>query len=81
MAEIRKKYPDIFKRCEESTTCFLHSPDPRKAMEVSEVEREVFWEQQYAEPGFSMWIGNFSDILRDREANRLVSDFVARKIR
>ena len=76
-----KKYPDIFRPCEESTTCFLHSPDPRKAMDVSEVEREVFWEQQYAEPGFSMWIGNFSDILRDREANRLVSDFVARKIR
>ena len=41
MAEIRKKYPDIFKRCEESTTCFLHSPDPRKAMELSEVERGV----------------------------------------
>jgi cation diffusion facilitator CzcD-associated flavoprotein CzcO len=28
-----------------------------------------------------MWQGNFRDILVDREANRLVSDFVAKKIR
>ena len=81
MDEIRKDYPNIFRRCQESTSCFLHSPDPRKAMELSDAEREAFWEQQYGEPGFSMWVGNFSDILMDREANRLVSDFVARKIR
>jgi cation diffusion facilitator CzcD-associated flavoprotein CzcO len=31
--------------------------------------------------GFGMWQGNFRDILTDRKANALLSDFVARKIR
>ena len=44
-------------------------------------EREAFWEKLYGEPGFGIWMGNFRDILVDRQANRLISDFVARKIR
>ena len=44
-------------------------------------EREAFFEKLYAEPGFGIWQGNFRDILTDREANALISDFVARKIR
>ena len=44
-------------------------------------EREAFWEKLYAEPGFGIWQGNFRDILTDREANALISDFIARKIR
>ena len=81
MAEIRKTYPDIFRRCRETFACFLHSPDPRKATEVSDAEREALWEKLYASKGFGMWQGNFRDILMDRRANAMVSDFVARKIR
>ena len=81
MAEIRKRYDEIFQRCRETFACFLHSPDPRKTMEVTPAEREALWEKLYANKGFGMWQGNFRDILMDREANRLVSDFMARKIR
>ena len=81
MAEIRKRYPEIFKRCQETFACFMHTPDPRGTFEVTPAEREAFWEKLYAEPGFGIWQGNFRDILVDREANRLLSDFVARKIR
>jgi cation diffusion facilitator CzcD-associated flavoprotein CzcO len=49
--------------------------------EVTPEEREAFWEKLYAEPGFGIWQGNFRDILVDREANALISDFIARKIR
>jgi len=48
---------------------------------VTQEEREAFWEKLYAEPGFGIWQGNFRDILVDREANALISDFIARKIR
>jgi cation diffusion facilitator CzcD-associated flavoprotein CzcO len=48
---------------------------------VSEEEREAFWEKLYGEPGFGIWMGNFRDILLDRQANRLISDFIARKTR
>jgi cation diffusion facilitator CzcD-associated flavoprotein CzcO len=81
MARLRAGYPEMFKRCEETFACFLHTPDPRGTFEVSEEEREAFWEKRYAEPGFGIWQGNFRDILTDRKANALLSDFVARKIR
>ena len=81
MQQIRARYPEIFARCHETPGCFVHSPDPRSALEVSPEEREAFWEKLYAEPGFGIWQGNFRDILIDREANALISDFIARKIR
>jgi len=81
MERIRADYPKIIARCLETPGCFVHAPDPRAAMEVTPEEREAFWEKLYAEPGFGIWYGNFRDMLVDREANRLVSEFVARKIR
>jgi cation diffusion facilitator CzcD-associated flavoprotein CzcO len=48
---------------------------------VTQEEREAFFQKLYGEPGFGIWQGNFRDILVDREANALISDFVARKIR
>jgi cation diffusion facilitator CzcD-associated flavoprotein CzcO len=81
MQQIRGRYAEIFARCYETPGCFIHSPDPRSALEVSAEEREAFWEKLYAEPGFGIWQGNFRDILIDREANELISDFIARKIR
>lgn len=78
---LKARYPELFQRCRETFACFLHTPDPRSALEVSAEEREAFWERRYREPGFGIWQGNFRDVLTDREANRLLSDFVARKIR
>ena len=80
-ANIKSGYPEMFKRCQETFACFLHTPDPRGAFEVSNEEREAFYEKLYAERGFGIWQGNFRDILIDRKANATISDFVARKIR
>jgi len=81
MSRIRANYPEIFARCQETYGCFIHTTDPRAALEVTAEEREAFWEKLYSEPGFGIWMGNFRDILVDRQANALISDFVARKIR
>jgi cation diffusion facilitator CzcD-associated flavoprotein CzcO len=81
MAAIRAGYPEMFRRCQETFACFLHTPDPRGTFEVTPEEREAFWEKLYAERGFGIWQGNFRDILVDRAANAAISDFVARKIR
>ena len=81
MAKIRARYAEIFQRCQETFSCFLHTPDPRGTFDVSPEEREAFFEKLYAEPGFGIWVGNFKDILTNREANDAISDFVARKIR
>ena len=80
-AKIKASYPEIFARCQETFSCFIHTPDPRSALEVSAAEREAQYERLYGEPGFGIWQGNFRDITIDREANATISDFVARKIR
>jgi cation diffusion facilitator CzcD-associated flavoprotein CzcO len=81
MAELKAGYPEMFKRCQETFACFLHTPDPRGTFEVTPEEREAFFEKLYASPGFGIWQGNFKDILTNRDANKAISDFVARKIR
>jgi cation diffusion facilitator CzcD-associated flavoprotein CzcO len=78
---IKAGYPEMFRRCQETFACFLHTPDPRGTFEVTPEEREAFLEKLYAEPGFGIWQGNFRDMLTDREANAVVTEFVARKIR
>ena len=80
-ARIKANYDELFKRCKETYACFIHTVDPRGAFEVTPEEREAFLEKLYTTPGFAMWQGNFRDMLTDREANAIVSDFVARKIR
>lgn len=78
---IKASYPEIFARCRETHGCFLHSPDPRSVFEVTEEERNTFFEKLYNEPGFGIWVGSFVDTLSDDKANQFRSDFVADKIR
>ena len=60
----------MFERCQETFACFLHTPDPRGTFEVTPEEREAFWEKLYAAPGFGIWLGNFRDMLTDRDGQR-----------
>jgi len=81
MRDIRARYPEILARCRETPSCYVHGPDPRKTLEVTPEDREAFWQKLYRTPGFGQWQANFSDMLTDREANALASEFAARKIR
>ena len=80
-ARIKATYPEIFAICRDSFGCFIHQADPRNALEVSAETREAFFEKLYREPGFGIWMGNFRDILIDREANATITEFMRRKIR
>jgi len=79
--KIKASYDEIFAKCQQSYSCFLHTTDPRGTFEVSPEEREAFLESLYESQGFGMWQGNFRDMLTNREANKIISDFVADKIR
>ncbi|MEZ5234383.1 MAG: NAD(P)/FAD-dependent oxidoreductase [Acidimicrobiales bacterium] len=80
-ATIKATYPEIFEQCRKTFGQFLHDADRRNALEVSDEERLELWERLYAEPGFGIWMANFRDVLVDERANRLLSDFIADKIR
>ncbi|MFO1023653.1 MAG: NAD(P)/FAD-dependent oxidoreductase [Acetobacteraceae bacterium] len=81
MKEIRAGYPALFQRCMETFSCFIHTPIQKNTFEVPKEEREKVWEELYNSPGFGIWLGNFKDMLMDREANAAISEFVANKIR
>lgn len=80
-SKIKASYEDIFKRCDESALGFVHSAILKSGLDVSQEERESLWEKLYSEPGFGLWVGNYFDCTRNREVNKLLSQFVAKKIR
>lgn len=76
-----KKYDDVFKRCAQTVMWFPYDADPRKSLEVSQEERVALWNKLYEEPGFSKWLGVFSDTYTNRHANELYTGWMADKFR
>ncbi|MBL6618702.1 MAG: NAD(P)/FAD-dependent oxidoreductase [Reyranella sp.] len=81
MAEIRKRYDEIFATCARTPGGFEHEPDRRGFWEVSREERVKLWERLYDEPGFGIWLQNFREIFTDEAANAEFSEWVADRIR
>src|SRR5580700_6511055 len=80
-AKIKASYPEIFKRTRETFAGFIHDFDPRSVFDVSEEERQARFEELWAQPGFSKWLGNFRDVMSNKEANEMFAEFVRNKIR
>ena len=80
MTDIKNRYKEIYSLCYKTPSGFYHDVDPRKTFDVAPEEREAFWEELYASPGFGVWLGNFKDMLVDSEANTEFTKFIAKKI-
>ena len=81
MADIKARYDEIFERCARTPGGFIHEPDRRPFFEVPREERVAMWEKLYGEPGFGIWLANFTEIFMDEAANAEFSEFIADKIR
>ena len=81
MADIKAHYDEIFEQCKNTPSGFKHDADPRALFEVDPEDREKFWEELYASPGFGIWLGNFKDVLVNEDANAEGSKFIEKKIR
>ena len=79
--QIKASYPEIFQKCSETPTAFIHQFDPRSALEVSPEERLDQYERLWGEPGFKKWLSNFRDVMVPGEVNDDYSEFVRNKIR
>lgn len=79
--DIQSRQAEIFAHCRTTHGGFIHDADPRRLLDTPEEEREAFFEQKYAEPGFGIWMANYRDTFTNPEANRILTDFIARKIR
>lgn len=80
-ARIRASFEELRQRVNSTYAWFLHTPDARSIFDVSDEEREKFFEDKYNARGMGLWQGNFRDIMTDKRANDLISDFIKRKIR
>jgi len=80
-ASIHATYADVFKLCRTTHGAFMHDSVARRALDEAPEAREAFYEALYGQPGFSIWLGNYRDVLVDEEANATLSEFVANKIR
>ncbi len=78
---IKASYPQIFRKCRETFAGFLHDFDERSALDMTPQERNARYEELWAQPGFGKWLGNFSDIMTDLDANATFTEFVRDKIR
>ena len=78
---LKASYPEIFKACDQTAGAFVHQFDPRSIYAVSDEERNALFEKLYKERGFAIWLSNFPEIMTDMKANKLLSDFMANKIR
>jgi cation diffusion facilitator CzcD-associated flavoprotein CzcO len=81
MADIRRRYDEIFAACARSPGGFEHEPDRRGFYEVSREERLKLWDRLYDEPGFGIWLANFREIFMDEAANAELSAYIAERIR
>ena len=81
MADIRARYDEIFATCARTPGGFEHEPDRRGFWEVSREEREAMWTRLYSEPGFGIWLRNFTEIFTDEKANAEFSAWFADRIR
>jgi len=81
MDEIRSRYDEIFANCAVTHGGFDHLPEPRRFRDATPEERRALWDELYATPGFAIMASNFPDIFVDEDANREISEYVARRIR
>ncbi len=81
MADIRRRYDEIFAACARTPGGFEHEPDRRGFYEVSREDRLELWDRLYDGPGFGIWLQNFTEIFMNEEANAEFSEYIADRIR
>ena len=79
-ADIKKRYPEIRARAKTTRNGVDHCPNPAAAVETAEDERHAEFESRWAAGGLG-FLGAFSDLLVDHEANEMAAQFVRSKIR
>ncbi|KKK12528.1 hypothetical protein AOCH_000062 [Aspergillus ochraceoroseus] len=78
---IKPVYPELFRLREKCFGGFFYTWAEKELSEDSEEEREAFLESLWTAGGFRYWLGTYKDALFSPQANRIIYDFWARKVR
>ncbi|BBX04960.1 cyclohexanone monooxygenase [Mycolicibacterium moriokaense] len=79
--EVKANYDEIWEHAKVSASGFPWKHNGKRAMEVSDEERQEIYENLWRQGGVRFANGSFRDLVTDEEANRTVSDFIREKIR
>lgn len=80
--EMKAHYSEWFRqRAQSAGGLFDIAADERSALDVSPKERLAVFESAWQKGGFHFWVGTFSDIILNREANQLAYGFWREKTR
>lgn len=77
----KSEFPSIYSKTRSTYAGIDYDSIPRNAMEFSEEERRANYETLFAKGGFPFWVGNYQDILFNKEANQTAYNFWAEKTR
>ncbi|WP_131767451.1 flavin-containing monooxygenase [Candidatus Protofrankia californiensis] len=78
-AAIRTELPARRERLRRSSTGLSVPANPRSALEVTDEERQAYYEEQWNSAGFGFLLA-YSDLLIDQAANDTAADFIRGKI-
>lgn len=79
--DAKKGFPALFKFIRNTFGGFDYEFLDKVSADDTPEERIAFWEGQWEKGGFTLWLHNYKDILRNPEANRAMYDFWRDKIR
>lgn len=79
--DFREHADEEFDKLDHSFAGFFHAFQEGSILDLTPEQQQEFLEKKYNESGFGLWLGNYPDLLFDPAANKVVSDFVANKIR
>jgi cation diffusion facilitator CzcD-associated flavoprotein CzcO len=77
----KQNYEEIWESVRHNFSGHDYDPIGKEAQEATPEERERAFQERWDRGGFGLWLGNYDDILEDREANDAVSEWVRQKIR
>jgi cation diffusion facilitator CzcD-associated flavoprotein CzcO len=76
----KENYDEIWEWVRNNFSGHDYEPIGKEAKEDTPEERERVFQERYDRGGFGLWLGNYDDILEDREANDPVSQWMREKI-
>jgi cation diffusion facilitator CzcD-associated flavoprotein CzcO len=80
-AYVKTHYDEIFEAARSSAGGFPWQHNGKRALDVSEEERQRVYDAAWAEGGVKFALGTFRDVTYDLDANRTMSDFIRNRLR
>lgn len=74
-------YSEYYARIRKNSCAFDFDFIPENAIDVDPAERKKTFERLWNAGGFPFWIGNYQDVLKNEQSNRMAYDFWRERVR